>query len=129
MESISACKTVAFGVLQARLIKFINARIQNGDFTERGLARILAVSQPQIHNVLKGARKLQPELADRFMRKFGTTILQLFEDAELNEELLSRSAASAPASGPNAGETAKTDHTLRKPASQATLPSEKEDAS
>jgi len=81
---------VTFQVLQRRLIEFVNARVQNGDFTERGLAKILGISQPQIHNVLKGARKLRPELADRLIRKFEMSVLDLLEAGEIYEEMLAR---------------------------------------
>jgi hypothetical protein len=81
---------VTFQVLQLRLIAFINGRIQNGDFTERGLARIIGISQPQIHNVLKGARKLRPELADRLIRKFEMSVLDLLEPGEIYEQVLLR---------------------------------------
>jgi hypothetical protein len=39
-------------------------RIHNGEITERKLARIVGISQPQMHNVLKGCRTLKPEIAD-----------------------------------------------------------------
>lgn len=81
---------VTFQALQLRLITFINTRIRNGDFTERGLAKIIGVSQPQIHNVLKGARKLRPELADRLIRKFEMSVLDLLEAGEIYEEMLLR---------------------------------------
>lgn len=70
----------------------VNARIQNGDFTERGLARVLGISQPQIHNVLKGARKLRPELADRVISNLEMTVLDLLQTVELGEHLQRRSA-------------------------------------
>ena len=85
---------ILFGVLQARLIRFLNLRIQNGDFTERGLARILGVSQPQVHNVLKGARKLTPELADHLMCRFEMSVLDLLDSAELAGQALSRDRCS-----------------------------------
>ena len=81
---------VTFGVLQARLIAFVNMRIQNGEYTERGLARLLGISQPQIHHVLKGTRRLQPEFADRMMARFGVSVLDLLQEAELSMELRSR---------------------------------------
>lgn len=62
-------------------------RISNGDFSERGLARMLRVSQPQIHNVLKGARKLTPELADRILLCFGMSSLDLMDSSELKAHL------------------------------------------
>jgi hypothetical protein len=39
-------------------------RIQNGEITERKLARRIGLSQPQMHHVLKGSRTLKPEVAD-----------------------------------------------------------------
>ncbi len=92
MESESRDGKVTFGALQARLIRLVNARVQSGDFTERGLARFLGISQPQMHNVLKGARKLRPELADRLLSTLDMTALDLLEAAELEEQLLSRPA-------------------------------------
>lgn len=79
-----------FGVLQTRLIRFVINRISNGDFSERGLARMLRVSQPQIHNVLKGVRKLTPELADRILLCFGMSALDLMDSSELNAHLSQR---------------------------------------
>jgi transcriptional regulator with XRE-family HTH domain len=82
VESYTANGKITFGVLQARLIVFVNNRIKNGDFTERGLARILGISQPQLHNVLKGARKLNPDLADRLLGKFGIDVRDLIQPPE-----------------------------------------------
>ena len=82
MESYTANGKITFGVLQARLILFVNNRIKNGDFTERGLARILGISQPQLHNVLKGARKLNSDLADRLLGKFGVDVRDLIHPPE-----------------------------------------------
>lgn len=65
-------------------------KINSGEFTERGLARLIGVSQPQIHNVLKGKRKLQTELADRIMQKFDLGVLDLFHQTELREQLIAR---------------------------------------
>jgi plasmid maintenance system antidote protein VapI len=53
-------------------------RMANGESTERSLAGRVGVSQPQIHNVLKGARKLTPELADRILQVLGISVLDLF---------------------------------------------------
>ena len=57
-------------------------RINNGHISERGLARLLGVSQPQIHNVLKGKRRLQPELADRLLEKFKIDLRELLQTEE-----------------------------------------------
>ena len=93
MESTPGNKLATFGVLQARLIQFVNTLIQNGDYTERGLARVLGVSQPQIHNVLKGARTLKPDLADRLLGKLGMDVTDLLKTAELTDQIILRHAA------------------------------------
>jgi plasmid maintenance system antidote protein VapI len=76
--------------LQGRLITFVVTRIKNGEFTERRLARVLGVSQPQLHNVLKGARTLKPDFADCLLRQFNIGVLDLFGQVELAMHLRSR---------------------------------------
>jgi plasmid maintenance system antidote protein VapI len=83
-------ENITFEVLQTRLLALVNTRIQNGEFTERGLARIMGISQSQIHNLLKGARKLHTNLADRFLIKFGISALVLLREGELDKELAAR---------------------------------------
>jgi hypothetical protein len=84
LESFSA---LTFRDLQGRLITFVVTKIRNGEFTERRLARVLGVSQPQLHNVLKGARPLKPEFADCLLRQFEIGILDLVERGELTTHL------------------------------------------
>jgi plasmid maintenance system antidote protein VapI len=84
LESNSSRQKVSFVTLKWRLVQFVNRRVQNGDFTERGLARILGISQSHVHNVLKGARKLQPELADHLMSRLDMSVLDLLESSELS---------------------------------------------
>ena len=96
MESNTAHPRLTFEVLQARIVRLITLRIQNGDFTERGLARIIGVSQPQVHNVLKGARKMQPWLGDRLLVKLDLTIMDLLEEPEISELVKSVGAEPAP---------------------------------
>lgn len=74
---------VNIGLLQQRLLALVRRRVHNGEHTERGLARVLGISQSQIHNVLKGARTLHIELADRMMAKLELTIQQLLTASEL----------------------------------------------
>jgi plasmid maintenance system antidote protein VapI len=90
VESNSSRRNVSFQALQSRLIQFVNLRIKNGDFTERGLARILGISQSQVHNVLKGARRLQPELADHLLYKLDISVLDLLDLSELNDQAFLR---------------------------------------
>ena len=94
MESVLSTETVSFEALFRRLISAVNLRIKNGEYTERGLARILEISQPQMHNVLKGARKMHVDLADRLLSKLDLSVTQLFEADELSEELCARLSAS-----------------------------------
>jgi plasmid maintenance system antidote protein VapI len=91
VESTFHSRNPSFEELQQRLARLVRARIGNGEFTERGLARMTGISQPQIHNFLKGARKLSPEFADRLMQRFGLGILDLFETGELLEQAATRS--------------------------------------
>lgn len=77
MESDDRVEPVTFAALHTVLLSLIRTRIHNGHFTERGLARLLGISQPQLHNVMKGKRRLQTELADRILNKFGIGVLDL----------------------------------------------------
>lgn len=85
MESNPRFGRVDFGILRGRLKALVIGRIDNGEFTERGFARILGISQPQVHNVLKGVRKLSPELADLILAKLNLSVLDLLTDAEIRE--------------------------------------------
>ena len=78
---------VSFRDLQDRLISFVVTKIRNGEFTERRLARVLGVSQPQLHNVLKGARPLKPEFADCLFQHFEIGVVDLLSGAEMAARL------------------------------------------
>lgn len=95
MKSVLRCDTISFEAVQVRLLDLVNTRIRNGEYTERGLARILGISQPQLHNVLKGARKLHLTLADQLLVKFGLTLLDLLSEHELEEALRARPGSPA----------------------------------
>jgi predicted XRE-type DNA-binding protein len=87
VESLLGPTGVTFEVLRARLVNQVKRRIDNGEFTERGLSRILGISQSQTHNVLKGARTLQTSLADRILTKLGLSAMDLLSEVELNAAL------------------------------------------
>lgn len=72
-----------FKVLQSRLIAHVHERVQCGELTERGLARMTGISQPHLHNMLKGARVLSPQMADLILRRLQITVLDLLEADEL----------------------------------------------
>ncbi|MBV9034526.1 MAG: helix-turn-helix transcriptional regulator [Acidobacteriaceae bacterium] len=88
LKSCARDERAVFSTIQARLLDLITLKINSGEFTERGLARLVGVSQPQLHNVLKGKRRLQTELADRIMQKFDLGVLDLFHQTELREQLI-----------------------------------------
>ena len=83
LKSDSEPKDVTFTVLQCRLLGILRHRINNGEFTERSLARLVGISQPQVHNVLKGVRKLSPQTADLLLGTLKMTILDLLTQTEL----------------------------------------------
>lgn len=72
-----------FEVFQLRLIQHVHARVQRGELTERGLARHTGISQPHLHNVLKGRRALSPPMADLLLRHLHITLLDLLKTDEL----------------------------------------------
>lgn len=77
-----------FGDLQRRLVDELRWRVQNGETTERGLARAVGVSQPHIHKVLKGSKILSLKFCDRIVSALGLTVFDLLD--ELDAERWSR---------------------------------------
>ena len=74
---------LTFKVLYARLLALINARIQNGEFSERALARRLGISQPHLHHVLNGKRTLRASLADVVLARIHISVFDLLTAAEI----------------------------------------------
>ena len=64
------------GVLEG-VAEEVRRRIRNGELTERRLARMTGISQPHVHNMLKGVRVLSPEMADRILRELHFDVHQL----------------------------------------------------
>jgi transcriptional regulator with XRE-family HTH domain len=73
---------VNFDVVKKRLIRFVSLRIRNGVCTQRQLAKLVGVSQPQLHNVLKGVRALNGELADALLAHFEISLIDLLEPGD-----------------------------------------------
>ncbi|MBE0660609.1 MAG: helix-turn-helix transcriptional regulator [Bryobacteraceae bacterium] len=86
---------VTFAAMQRRMVAYIRGLMADGELTERGLARMVGVSQPHIHNVLKGARSLSPEIGDQISGVLGISLLELAESSELAGVLEDRIAADA----------------------------------
>jgi transcriptional regulator with XRE-family HTH domain len=76
---------MTFHDLQQRLLEEIRRRVRSGAATERGLARVSGISQPHLHNVLKGKRILSMEKADDVLRRLQIDVLHLIDPVELRE--------------------------------------------
>ena len=74
-----------FHRLHRRLILLLLERVQSGELTERGLARMTGLSQPHIHNALRGRRLFSAEAADAILRELHLDVLDLLEPKELLE--------------------------------------------
>jgi len=68
---------VDFIGLEQRLVEHIRELIRCGELTERRLARMTGISQPHIHNVLKGRRSLSFESADLILHVLRLEIAEL----------------------------------------------------
>jgi plasmid maintenance system antidote protein VapI len=77
-----------FHDLHIRLIEYLRASVQSGEITERGLARITGISQPHVHNVLKGKRVLSPQMADEILRKLHVDLRDLLHPSEIDRRPL-----------------------------------------
>jgi transcriptional regulator with XRE-family HTH domain len=76
---------MTFHDLQQRLLEELRQRVRSGAATERGLARLSGISQPHLHNVLKGKRILSLERADDVLRQLQIDVLHLIDPEELRE--------------------------------------------
>ena len=76
-----------FSDVQSSLIAILRTRVRNGELTERGLARMVGVSQPHIHNVLKGTRLLSSDLSDQILRHLTYSLLDLIEREQIEAHL------------------------------------------
>jgi plasmid maintenance system antidote protein VapI len=71
---------MGFCFLRRRLLETAKNRLANGEFTERGLATAIGVSQPQIHHILKGERGLTVETADRLLSQLEISVTELLAE-------------------------------------------------
>ena len=71
-----------FSMLQSRLIAHLRARVRSGELTERSAARLTGVSQPHLHNVLKGTRLLSTDMADQVLQSLQLCVFDLLEPDE-----------------------------------------------
>lgn len=79
-----------FERLLKRLVRRLVGQLTNGEYTERGLARILGISQPHLHHILAGKRALTPQVADTILAVLEWSPGELFSLEELTQILLQR---------------------------------------
>jgi len=72
-----------FRQLESRLVSMLQEKIRSGELTERGAARLTGLSQPHVHNVLKGKRSLSMDAADNILVALHLEVLDLFRSSEL----------------------------------------------
>ena len=76
-----------FGDLREALLECLRARVRNGQLTERGLARLTGISQPHMHNLLKGVRTMSPEIGDRILYHLRLSTLDLIDSITLRKHV------------------------------------------
>jgi hypothetical protein len=79
-----------FEDLQRRLVEELRWRVNNGEVTERGLARYVGISQPHIHKVLKGSKILSTKYCDRILSALSLSLFDLAEPFDAEEWLRQR---------------------------------------
>ena len=68
---------MTFADLLQRLLENLRRRVQSGEATERSLARLAGLSQPHLHNALKGKRLLSLDMADRILNNLEIGVFDL----------------------------------------------------
>ncbi len=63
----------------ACLLREVTVLIENGHLTERKLARMTGISQPHVHHILNGKRKMTAQVADIFLEALGMDARQLVD--------------------------------------------------
>ncbi len=87
---MSAPQGPGFEKLLHRLVLRLVGLLTNGEYTERGLARLVGFSQPHLHHILAGKRSLTPHVADAILASLGWGLGDLISAEELDGMLLAR---------------------------------------
>lgn len=66
-----------FGECHEAIITYLRQRIYNGELTERGLAKLVGVSQPHINAAIQGKKALSKEVCDRILICLHISLLDL----------------------------------------------------
>ena len=81
---------MTFQDARLNLLAYVRSEVRNGELTERGFARLIGISQPHAHNVLKGVRTLSPEVFDLVLKYLHLSLLDLASIDELEAQLQRR---------------------------------------
>jgi len=73
---------LGFEALQVRLVTQVRDKIRSGELTERRLAILTGISQPHVHNVLKGKRVFSIRASDAVLAELRMTVLDLLGPAD-----------------------------------------------
>ena len=63
--------------LLRQIVELAHYQVHIGRTTERHLAKMAGVSQPHLHNVLKGIRHLSPESGDKILAALGLSVTDI----------------------------------------------------
>jgi len=72
-----------FAEFHTRLVDCLRGKVRSGELTERGLARMTGISQPHVHNVLKGKKLFSVDVSDTILRELNLDLLDLVHPLEL----------------------------------------------
>lgn len=78
---------MTFQDARLKLLAYVRSEVRNGELTERGFARLIGISQPHAHNVLKGVRTLSPEVFDLILKYLHLSLLDLAPLHEIEQQL------------------------------------------
>jgi transcriptional regulator with XRE-family HTH domain len=84
---IQGVANLNFQDARLKLLAYVRNEIRNGELTERRLARLVGISQPHAHNVLKGVRTLSPQVFDLVLKYLHLSLLDLAPTEELEAQL------------------------------------------
>lgn len=83
---------MTFQDARLRLLAYVRNQVRNGELTERRFARLIGISQPHAHNVLKGVRTLSPEIFDLILKYLHMSLLDLASSEETEAQIDRRRA-------------------------------------
>jgi hypothetical protein len=97
---VAPANSCGITALKRRLLDHLRQRVKNGEYTERGLSRAVGLSQPHIHNLLKGSRWITGAAADQLMDALGLNALDFGSADELGHAMRRKASVAGVAAIP-----------------------------